>query len=176
MVNQAVFVVVVVAKTVLDSVIVHTNVAEEKKVYSHRTHLVVGEFTGELVVIIVVCGWEDDVVVAALEQADWALIASSIRVTAAVRAYKPPWTLTAEFAVTDAWAMTFPINCVPVPSVAELPTFQYTLQAFAPLISTMEEAVAVVRVEPILNTNKLFAEPWPSSVSTPVIPAEEAKL
>jgi hypothetical protein len=50
-------------------------------------------------------------------------------------------------------ANTFPTNRVPVPSVAELPTCQNTLQAWAPLIRTTEEAVAVVIVDPNWKTN-----------------------
>lgn len=75
----------------------------------------------------------------------------------------------------DASARILPIKFVAVPRVAELPTCQKTLQAFAPLIKTTEEAVAVVMVEPIWKMKRLFALFWPSSVRTPVKPAEEEK-
>lgn len=46
------------------------------------------------------------------------------RVTAAVRAYKPPSFVTPVVAVIEAYAMIFPPKAVVVPKVAELPTFQ----------------------------------------------------
>jgi hypothetical protein len=46
-------------------------------------------------------------------------------------------------------AKTFPTKLVVVPSVAELPTCQKTLHGAAPLISTTDEPLAVVRVLPI---------------------------
>lgn len=42
-----------------------------------------------------------------------------------------------------------PINVVPVPRVAELPTFQKTLQATPPLMAATVEPTDVIRVEPI---------------------------
>ena len=48
-----------------------------------------------------------------------------------------------------ASARIFPTNVVPVPSVAELPTCQKTLQFCAPLIRTTDALLAVVRVLPI---------------------------
>jgi hypothetical protein len=56
-------------------------------------------------------------------------------VTAAVCASSRPWIVAAVVAVIDAEAMIVPTKRVPVPSVAEEPTCQKTLQAWAPLIS-----------------------------------------
>ena len=48
-------------------------------------------------------------------------------------------------------AKIFPTKLVVVPSVAELPTCQKTLHGAAPLISTTDEPLAVVRVLPDLK-------------------------
>ena len=50
-------------------------------------------------------------------------------------------------------AMILPANAVFVPSVAELPTAQYTLLPLAPLINNTAEPLAVVSVVPILKTH-----------------------
>lgn len=42
-----------------------------------------------------------------------------------------------------------PINVVPVPRVAELPTFQKTLQGTPPLMTATVEVADAIRVEPI---------------------------
>lgn len=146
--------------------------------------------TGLVVVVIVVTGLVvvvgtvavveetvDDVDVGGvLAQPAWALIVSSIRVTAAVSAYRPPLTVTAELTVIEARARMLPTKLVAVPSVAELPTCQNTLQALAPLMRTTWAAVVVVMVEPIWKTKTLLALFWPSRVRIPVSWAEEAKL
>src|ERR1041385_5640373 len=56
------------------------------------------------------------------------------KVTAAVRANKRPSTAAPVVAVMEARARMFPLNTELVPSVAELPTCQKTLAAWAPLI------------------------------------------
>jgi len=119
---------------------------------------------------------DEEGVSAPVPQVPGAVIVSSIMVTAAVSANRPPWHETPELAVMDASAMMVPTNEVLVPRVAELPTCQKTLQAWAPLIRTTEAAVAVVMVEPNWKTKRLLALFWPSSVSFPVRPPEEAKL
>ena len=63
-----------------------------------------------------------------------------------------------------------------VPSVAELPTFQNTLQACAPLTSLTRLADAVISVEPAWKTKAAFGSPWASSVSVPVSPSDDAVL
>ena len=58
------------------------------------------------------------------------VIVLAINVTAAVWAIARPVTMLAPlFIVMLASAMRLPWNCVPVPSVAELPTCQYTAHA-----------------------------------------------
>jgi hypothetical protein len=54
-------------------------------------------------------------------------------------------------------ARIFPANDVAVPSVAELPTCQNTLHSDPPLIITTDEALAVVKVLPILKMNSALA-------------------
>ncbi len=68
-----------------------------------------------------------------------------------------------------------PTNVESVPMVAELPTCQKTLHALAPLISNTLEALAVVRVLPILKRKTLAGFPWPSRVRVPVKLAEDVK-
>jgi len=66
-------------------------------------------------------------------------------------------------------ARIFPMNVVPVPIVAELPTCQNTLQACAPLMSTTDALLAVMRVLATLNTQTALGSPPASRVSAPVI-------
>jgi hypothetical protein len=61
-------------------------------------------------------------------------------------------------------ATTLPFIALPFPSVAELPTCQYTFFAWAPLASTTDPDVATVRADPAWNTYV----PVPLSVTTPV--------
>jgi hypothetical protein len=67
-----------------------------------------------------------------------------------------------------------PTKVVSVPSVAELPTCQYTPQG-PPLIRATLEPVAVVSVLPTLKMKTAFGSPPPSSVSVPVSCADEVK-
>jgi hypothetical protein len=71
------------------------------------------------------------------------------RFTAPVRASSRPWIVAAVLAVMVAEAMIVPTKRVPVPSVAEEPTCQNTLQACAPLMSTTLVFEPVISVEPI---------------------------
>jgi hypothetical protein len=59
-----------------------------------------------------------------------------------------PSTLTPVTRVSLVYAMIVPAKEMPVPSVAELPTWKKTLAASAPLMR-LNEAVPVVRVLPI---------------------------
>jgi hypothetical protein len=79
----------------------------------------------------------------------WASTLSLMSVTAAFSAYKPPATFTPSFSEIEVSARMFPTKSDLVPNVAELPTCQKTLHAFAPLISTTDDAAAVTSVEPI---------------------------
>lgn len=71
------------------------------------------------------------------------------RVTAALRAISEPVIVVPVLAVMALFAITIPLNAVLEPKVAELPTCQTTLQAWAPLINVTAAPVAVVKVEPI---------------------------
>jgi hypothetical protein len=71
----------------------------------------------------------------------------SSKVTAAVRANNLPLTVVPVVAVIDASARIVPLNTVPVPRVAELPTCQKMLHALAPLISLTTALDDVVSVD-----------------------------
>ena len=72
-------------------------------------------------------------------------------------------------------ARMFPLNRVPVPSVAELPTCQNTLQLDPMFVMRTIEELAVVSVLPIWKTKTAAGLPWPFNVSVPVNPAEDEK-
>jgi hypothetical protein len=90
------------------------------------------------------------------------------RVTAPLRAKRRPSTVAPSVAVMLVIARMFPTNCVPVPSVAELPICQKTLHGCAPLIKATRLALIVVKVLAALNTNNAEASFSPSRVSVPV--------
>jgi hypothetical protein len=99
---------------------------------------VVGVDLVEVVVVVVVGGVED-----------WhpgARNVSSSRVTEPLRASARPTTTVSVVTVIDVSAMIVPSNLEPVPSVAELPTCQNTLQAWASFtrLTLLEEAVIKV--------------------------------
>jgi len=75
-----------------------------------------------------------------------------------------------------ASAMMVPWNCVPVPSVAELPTCQKTAHPPAPLIRRTLELDAVVIVLPIWKMKVGLVLPSPSRVRMPVSCAELSNL
>jgi len=89
-------------------------------------------------------------------------------VTAPVRAKALPDRVAPLSKVILASASTLPTNIVPVPSVAELPTCQNTLQAEAPLIRRTDALLAVVSALPIWKMKTALGSPWPLSVSAPV--------
>ena len=95
-------------------------------------------------------------------------------VTAALRASTLPSTVAPVVTVIDVRARMDPRKLEAVPSVAELPTCQKTLQAWAPLTRFTLLADAVVSVEPAWKMKTAFALPWASSVSAPVSPSEDA--
>jgi len=70
-------------------------------------------------------------------------------VTAPLRASVRPLTVAPVVNVMLVSATMFPLNDVFVPSVAELPTCQNTLQSLPPLMTKTEELLAVVSVLPI---------------------------
>ena len=65
-------------------------------------------------------------------------------------------------------AMIVPTKVDVVPSVAELPTCQKTLQALPPLITATVEPDAVSSVEDVWKTNTASGSSWASRVSVPV--------
>jgi hypothetical protein len=93
---------------------------------------------------------------------------SLFKVTAPLRARARPWTVTLLFTVIELRARMLPVKVEPVPSVAELPTCQNTLHAFAPLINVTVLPDPVVSDELVWKMNTEFALPAPSSVNGPV--------
>jgi hypothetical protein len=90
-------------------------------------------------------------------------------VTAALRASALPFTVTPSFRVIDCRARMFPVKTESVPSVAELPTCQTTLQASAPRVSSTRLDDAVMRVDAgAWKMKTAFWSFWPSSVRVPV--------
>ena len=112
----------------------------------------VDETVGKLVVTG--CVTEAVEVVTTTVQVAWeTVIVSSIKVMPPVRAYRPPWDVTALSSVMLTAARMSPTKSVPVPRVALLPTAQVTPQDWAPLTRRTSDPVAVPKVEPIWNTN-----------------------
>jgi hypothetical protein len=78
------------------------------------------------------------------------------------------------FTVTEAWAMMVPLKMVLVPRVAEVPTCQKTLEAWAPPMRfTLLLVAAVVSVLPIWKMKTAFGLPLPLRVTVPVMPTED---
>ena len=95
-----------------------------------------------------------------------AVITFESRVTAPVSASSRPVMSAPVTAVIEALAMTVPTNCVALPSVAELPTCQNTLQALAPPVMVICELDPAISVLAAWNTQTDSAEP--ASVSSPL--------
>ena len=73
-------------------------------------------------------------------------------------------------------AMIVPLKLAAPPSVAELPTVQKTLQAWAPLISSRLLAVPTVSAEPTWIMKTEPRSPPPSNVRDPVTESAVAEL
>ena len=97
------------------------------------------------------------------------VIVSVSRVTEPLRASARPSRVTPVVIVMDARARMVPRKVELVPSVAELPTCQKTLQADPPLMMSTRLADAVISVEAALKTKTAFGSPSASRVSLPVI-------
>ncbi|MDQ1029612.1 hypothetical protein QF035_007194 [Streptomyces umbrinus] len=97
----------------------------------------------------------------------------SSSVTAPVCARARPWISVPVVTVMDSWARMVPTNLELVPSVAELPTFQNTLQGCAPLTRTTLLAEAVVRVDPAWKMKTAFGSPLALRVRAPVSPIDD---
>ncbi len=72
----------------------------------------------------------------------------------------------------DVRAMTVPTNVVLVPSVAELPTFQKTLHACAPLMSATVLLDPVMRVLADWKMKTAVGSPLASRVTVPSTPSD----
>ena len=122
-------------------------------------------------VVVVVGGAVVVVVVGGVAGAQPVLVMTlSSSVTLPLRASARPWTVAPVCTEIDVRARIVPMNAVPVPSVAELPTCQNTLHALAPLISTTLLFEAVISVDPAWNRNTESDWPCPSRVRVPVSP------
>lgn len=98
------------------------------------------------------------------------------RLTCPLRARTRPETVAPVSTVAEVSAKMVPTNEVPVPSVAELPTCQNTLHAWAPLIRLTVLFEAVINVDPAWKMNTEFGLFCPSNVTVPVSPIPEAEL
>ena len=98
------------------------------------------------------------------------------RVMAAPMASSRPSTATPVFTVMALATSREPANVESTPSVAELPTCQNTLQAWAPLTSTTWLFTPVMSVDPAWKTKTAFGSPSPSSVSVPPMPNDDGEL
>jgi hypothetical protein len=108
-------------------------------------------------------------------QSAWTMTLVS-RVTAPFLAMTRPATTVPVCTDTEVNAITVPMKLVLVPSVAELPTCQNTLQAWAPLIRETVAFEAVIKVDPAWKMNAALGSPWASRVTVPVRPSAEALL
>jgi hypothetical protein len=105
------------------------------------------------------------------------VIVSESSVTAPFSARTRPRIVTLVVTVMLWLARTVPTKLESLPSVAELPTCQYTLHAWAPLIKVTRLDEAVVSVlESAWKTKTESGLPPPFKVSVPVRPIEEAEL
>jgi len=128
------------------------------------------------VVVVVAPGVVVVVVVVGVAAHVGFVMVSVSNVTAPLLASTRPSTVTPVVTVMEVRARMVPRKLELVPSVAELPTCQKTLQDWAPLIKLTWLADAVVSVEPAWKTKTAFGSPPPLSVRAPVSPIEEAEL
>ena len=104
------------------------------------------------------------------------VIVSSSRVTAPLRASTRPAMVSPVVTVIDVRARTVPVKSECVPRVAELPTCQNTLQAWAPLVRMTLLAESVVSVEGAWKMKTAFGSPPASRVSDPPTSSEDDAL
>jgi hypothetical protein len=97
-------------------------------------------------------------------------------VTAPLRAMRDPTIFALVVAVMEVRASILPLNVEKVPRVAEDPTCQMTLHAWAPPIRVTVEAEDVTSVVPIWKTNRALGFPPASRVRAPERKAEEPNL
>ena len=124
---------------------------------------VVGVAVGVVGVALGVVGVGVGVAVGQLD----AVIVSSSRVTDPLRASARPAMVSPVFTEIDVRARMVPVKVEFVPRVAELPTCQNTLQAWAPLVRTTLLAWEVMSVEGAWKMKTAFGSPPASKVSDP---------
>ena len=88
---------------------------------------------------------------------------SAPRVIAAPTSTRPN-TVTFAPTVVDAYAMIVPTKVDLAPNVAELPTCQKTLQAWAPFVRTIWLSAPVFRADPTWMRKTAPGSFWPSNV------------
>lgn len=98
------------------------------------------------------------------------------RLTWPLRASARPSMVVPVATVIEVRARMLPTKVELVPSVAELPTCQKTLQAWAPPMRLTWLPDPVMRVEAIWKMKTALGSPWASRVSVPVFPSEEVDL
>ena len=104
------------------------------------------------------------------------VMASSSRVTAPLRASTRPMMVSPVCTVIDVRARTVPAKVELVAMVAELPTCQKTLHAWAPLARRIVVPVSVIRVDPAWKMKTAFGSPPASRVSEPPTANEDVAL
>jgi hypothetical protein len=125
-----------------------------------------------LVVLVVLVGLVLVVVDVAREHVGTVTTLSSM-VTAPPNAKARPLTVAPVFSVIDVVARIEPAKFVVVPKVAELPTCQNTLHAWAPFSRATVLEVAVVNVDAAWKMKTESASPAPLSVTVPVRAMDE---
>jgi hypothetical protein len=105
-----------------------------------------------------------------------AVIVSVSRVTAPLRASARPSMVSLVSTEIDVRARMVPVKAEFVPRVAELPTCQNTLQAWAPLVRMTLLAESVMSVEGAWKMKTAFGSPPASRVSDPPTSSEEDAL
>jgi hypothetical protein len=105
------------------------------------------------------------------------VMVSSSRVTAPLRASTRPVMVSPVCTVIDVRARMLPWKVEPVSSVAELPTCQKTLQAWAPFVRTTELPESVVSVEEgAWKIQTAFGSPSAFKVSAPETSSDDEAL
>jgi hypothetical protein len=124
------------------------------------TVMLVSEVEGTVVLVL-------GVVVGVVAHVGMVKVLSS-RETWPLRASARPATTVPVVTVIEVNAMIVPTKFEFVPSVAELPTCQYTWHAWAPLIRFTLLADAVIKVEATWKIQMVLESPWPSKVKVPL--------
>lgn len=113
--------------------------------------------------IVELCTGEATVGAVTAAQLSFVIVFES-SVTPPVRATSEPFTCAPVVAEIAIPAMMCPTNVEEVPSVAEVPTSQKTLQAWVPLVSVTVLPLAVLKSEAVSKINTAFGFPPPLRV------------